>query len=218
MPLQFRPRSAPDAPAYSPERDVAYVGPAMLQAAARLMDHESWSTEFAGCLSQAGVTESQFLEVVMAVGAATKTFMLTNTIKHPMKALDSAGFFKLPLLANRLYFSAFGEMMYVCMLQGLRQTSRLNQDSVMQPEIASYLDWVEAYLKHRGFALTPELDTDGQSIHDLQMTVAHQRAMIDLLQSQIDPVPANAQSTEEGPSDTAVEEIETKTEDGRVSL
>jgi hypothetical protein len=186
MPMNLRPKNDPSAPAYSPHRDLAYIGPGLLLTAARQMDSEGWSEEFARDLAAANVTVEQFGEVTRAVADAVRLFLEGPSIKDPFQAVEQTGLFKVPGLASRLYFSAFGELVFTVMLRGIREVTKFNEDPIVQGEYAAYLAHAEEYLRKRGYELSPGLATDATDIHDLRMKVAHQAGMIQQLNEQID--------------------------------
>lgn len=186
MPLNIRPKNDPSAPAYNPQRDLAYMGPFIFKASARLLDCDQWSDQFSEDLKAANVTNDQFCEAAQVYGKALQLFMTEKTIKEPVEAMRAVGLFELKGLANRLYFSAFGEMIFAIMLRGLREVTRLGTDPIMQPELADYLGYAEQYLKAKGVTLPPAIDTATADVHSLRMTVAHQSQLIELLQNQLE--------------------------------
>ena len=188
MVLQLRPKGDPTAPAYSPHRDLAYIGPHILRQAALMLDSDNYTADLAADLQAAGVTEEDFGRVGATVGKTLKMFMMTPVIKNPEEALELCGFSGVKGLANRIYFAAFGELLFSAMLRGIRETGRYNEDAPQQRGICETIAFVTDYLQHRGYEVPVELDTSAADVLSLQMTNEHQAAMIRSLQDKLEAV------------------------------
>lgn len=111
-------------PFYSPERDLAYLGPNLVYLAmeylSRLPDDDPWLT----CLAQP-VEESQLLPAVHGLGKAMCQVIQTGDLEQ---ALESSGFAQADAAAKLLIYAAIGKVALAAVWSTVKDVHR-PQDS-----------------------------------------------------------------------------------------
>lgn len=93
---QMRPPGQPDAPAYAPGRDLAWIYVPALREAVEGLNKVNWTEEFKGWPEAVGITEGDFAKGVTALCDAHTHFVGNSSVKEPMDALRLAGFLDVP--------------------------------------------------------------------------------------------------------------------------
>lgn len=94
---------------YSPERDLAYIGPNLFHGAITSLESEYWEPWLAEFMATAGLTYSD----LVAAGVAEKfAHVLVHVIKErtPKTALDIAGFSALPPAMQLVLYARLGQV------------------------------------------------------------------------------------------------------------
>ena len=109
--MNMRPQGQPDAPGYSPHRDLAYVYPELMRTAFVLLDECNWTPEFCERMQELGITENDLAEGVEAFVKALDSFIRDPGIASPADAFRGAGFAAIKVDVQRVLFEKFGEVL-----------------------------------------------------------------------------------------------------------
>ncbi len=93
---QMRPPGQPDAAAYAPGRDLAWIYAPALREAVEGLNKVNWAEEFKGWPEAVGITEEDFAKGVTALCDAHTHFTGNSAVKEPMDALRLSGFLDVP--------------------------------------------------------------------------------------------------------------------------
>jgi len=150
-------------PYYTPERDMAHVGPQMVAGAVRAVDclsfpdsphgeaylnaglKEPWLREF---IEQNGLTYQAIIdsEAPLKLGKALNLIM---TSEHPPAAMDVTGFSKLPAAMQMLFYARIGQVFLAGVWAGVKDVGQL--DSAPPVSFEEFLDDVnDAFQKLLG--------------------------------------------------------------------
>lgn len=106
--INMRPQGQPDAPGYSPQRDLAYVYPELMRTSFRLLDDCNWTPDLRIRMEQAGLTEEDLSVGVERFVNALNLFLRDPAIKSPVDAYKAAGFDGVSRVVQQVMFETFG--------------------------------------------------------------------------------------------------------------
>jgi len=109
--MNMRPQGQPDAPGYSPQRDLAYVYPALMQTAFRLLDECNWTADLRIRMEQTETTEDDLAIGVERFVKALDLFLRDQTIKSPVDAYKATGFDAVSRVVQQVMFETFGAVL-----------------------------------------------------------------------------------------------------------
>lgn len=109
--MNMRPQGQPDAPGYSPQRDLAYVYPDLMRTAFRLLDDCNWTPDFRIRMEQTGTTEDDLSIGVETFVKALDLFLRDPSIKSPVDAYKATGFDAVPRIVQQVMFETFGAVL-----------------------------------------------------------------------------------------------------------
>lgn len=109
--INMRPQGQPDAPGYSPQRDLAYVYPELMRTAFRLLDDCNWTPVFRMRMEQAGITENDLAIGVELFVKSLDLFLRDPAIKSPVDAYKATGFSEVFLIVQQVMFETFGTVL-----------------------------------------------------------------------------------------------------------
>ncbi len=109
--INMRPQGQPDAPGYSPQRDLAYVYPELMRTAFRLLDDCNWTPLFRMRMEQAGITENDLAIGVELFVKSLDLFLRDPAIKSPVDAYKATGFSEVFLIVQQVMFETFGRVL-----------------------------------------------------------------------------------------------------------
>lgn len=128
---------------YSPERDIAYVGPRLITAAFAAMDEqwvEPWYRQF--CQDQ-GVTEEKMAEAAVILARACNRIVQDE---NPVVALEAEGFHQLPGAIQMAIYTKMGQVLLAAVWGGVKDISTAGSDP---PErMAHILEVAQTVLRH----------------------------------------------------------------------
>lgn len=136
--LQLRPAHG-DGPAYSPQRDLAYVYAPAMREALRALDQEHWSDELAAVVQTLGCNEEDISAAVIALLEAHKQFVNVAGIASANDALIRANWYDQHPGARYLIYGRLGEVMLGGFFLALRDVSKIADESAQQREIAEFI-------------------------------------------------------------------------------
>ncbi len=90
--LNIRPKGSPDAKGYSPDRDLAYVYPAMMREAFVSLDQVNWTPTLEARLAAHNIDEDELGEAVRMFVEGLNLFIRTPDVKEPVDAMRLSGF------------------------------------------------------------------------------------------------------------------------------
>lgn len=106
--VNMRPQGQPDAPGYSPQRDLAYVYPELMRTAFQLLDDCNWTPDFRLRMEVSGVTEDELAVGVERFVRALDLFIRDVSIQSPKDAYERTGFLELSRVVQQVLFETFG--------------------------------------------------------------------------------------------------------------
>lgn len=106
--INMRPQGQPDAPGYSPQRDLAYVYPELMRTSFRLLDDCNWTPTFRMRMEQAGITENDLAIGVELFVKSLDLFLRDPAIKTPVDAYKATGFNAVFYVVQQVMFETFG--------------------------------------------------------------------------------------------------------------
>jgi len=107
----IRPQGQPDAKAYAPERDLAYLYPNMLREAFISLDAVNWPQEFAEKLQYLEITEDDIAVAVGKFMEGLTLFTREPEVRSVEDAFARSGFAAERPLIKDLLFARFGEVL-----------------------------------------------------------------------------------------------------------
>ena len=109
--MNMRPQGQPDAPGYSPQRDLAYVYPELMRTAFRLLDDCNWTPDLRIRMEQTETTEEDLAVGVERFVKALDLFLRDQTIKSPVDAYKATGFDAVSRVVQQVMFETFGAVL-----------------------------------------------------------------------------------------------------------
>lgn len=142
--LQWRPRDGAKSNVrdafYSPQRDLAYVGPEIIKRAMQALREELWEPWLAEFLHSLDITEQTLIDTE----APRKLAEAVNSIikaKTPPAALETSGFDKLPAAVQLLFYARIGQVLLAATWSAVKDVSA--PDSAPPATLQDILDAVE---------------------------------------------------------------------------
>jgi len=170
------PRAGARDPYYSPERDIAHIGPQMVAGAVRAVDclpfpdsphtpgnpeavtrglQEPWLDKF---ISDNGITYADLIKCE-APRLLARALNRIISAEHPPAAMTAVGFDKLPAAIQMLFYARLGQVFLSAVWAGVKDVSRPESDPPISFE--EFLQDVEEAF--RGFLGTGNDDEAGGS-------------------------------------------------------
>jgi len=109
--MNMRPQGQPDAPGYSPQRDLAYVYPELMRTAFRLLDDCNWTPDLRMRMEQTATTEEDLSIGVERFVKSLDLFLRDPAIKSPVDAYKATGFDAVPRVVQQVMFETFGAVL-----------------------------------------------------------------------------------------------------------
>lgn len=109
--MNMRPPGQPDAPGYSPQRDLAYVYPELMRTAFRLLDDCNWTPDLRIRMEQTETTEEDLSIGVERFVKALDLFLREPAIKSPVDAYKATGFDAVSRVVQQVMFETFGAVL-----------------------------------------------------------------------------------------------------------
>ena len=153
MTLQFRPQTPPGSvplPLYNPERDIAYLIPALLPKVAELFASETWSP-LKATLTQLGVEQCDLIEAAAAFSRGVTLAVTDISVQTADDAMRLGGFYACNPHAQSLLLVPLTEMLIAAFFRGIRQTTRKGENPETQTDIAEFVVATREYLQSRGY-------------------------------------------------------------------
>ncbi len=147
---QYRPKGQPDAPAYAPQRDLAYLYAPMLKETFAGLDEPNWQDYFKGWLEATDVTEEDLGKGVGCFVEAHRLFIRDREVDTPEDAFEKAGFFDLPNPVRVLIFERLGEVIMGGWFVAIRDISVQGHESPEQQNIADFVAAGRQFAKRIG--------------------------------------------------------------------
>jgi hypothetical protein len=122
----FRPRGS-TGPMYSPERDLAYIGPTVLRAGIDSLEQVLKSDEIQAMLSLHGCDNSHVAAAVTAYAESQSLFVGTPDVMTTGQALQAGGFVNHPLIAQQLVLAAIGASLTGAWFKAVRDTTHVGE-------------------------------------------------------------------------------------------
>lgn len=144
-------------PYYSPERDLAHIGPSIVRGAMVAMEEKFWEPWFRELLEANGVTYDKILETSAPLLMA-KALNRVIAVEDPVKAVDESGFSGLPPGIQMAFYVRLGQVLLSAVWAGVKDVGRPDSDPP-----AAFEELLEDVEKaFRGF-LQEEEDAEGAS-------------------------------------------------------
>lgn len=148
------PRAGRRDPFYTPERDIAHVGPYLLRGAMTAMDPDSWEPWLQEFNAANGITYESIMESKAPLLLAEALNLMIKEV-HPPAAMKKVGFDKLSPAMQMLFYARMGQVLLGAIWSGVKDVSRPDADPPVA--IEEFLDDVQEAM--RGF-LEPDSEPD----------------------------------------------------------
>ncbi len=157
--LQYRTRipKAGEMP-YSPQRDFAYLFPALMNEVMHSLRRENWMDYYAGWLTELGVTEDELADAANRLAAATTQFIGNPNIKGPDDAYAAVGLFDVSSPARIMLFERLGESMAAGFFIALRDVTMEGEEPPQATDIAAYVGAARRLIVKGPIKVNPEED------------------------------------------------------------
>jgi hypothetical protein len=137
MSLNYRVAGDPSAPMYSPERDLAYVFPALIQEVFASLDQEKWDDVLRYLNTEHGLTELMLAQGCQALADVFKHFLRDNKVKTLEEAIVLAKFREQPALVQLALFYRLGQATAAGTLVAAKTLTPQFRDGGLQSSIGS---------------------------------------------------------------------------------
>jgi hypothetical protein len=130
-------------PMYSPERDIAHIGPGLIRQAMLALDeqwYEPWFQEFA---TQYGVTEEDLGEAAVLFAKACNEMI---QLKNPVVALEANGFAELPPPLQMAIYTKIGQVFLTGVWAGCKDLA--TPTSAPPADIEELLEVADTVMRH----------------------------------------------------------------------
>jgi len=135
--LNYRVASDPNAPMYSPERDLAYVFPALIQEVFASLDAKNWDTMLRYLNTEYGLTEQDLADGCLAFSNVSKAFLRDDKVKDLDAALTTTGFREQPPLVQLAIFYRIGQAAAAGTLVAAKTLTPRLKDGGLQAGVAN---------------------------------------------------------------------------------
>lgn len=136
--MQIRPRNG-DGPAYSPQRDLAWIYAPAMREALQALDQVRWTDEMAALIQKLGITEEDISVAVATLVDAHRYIVNHADVATPVQALETAGWYRSKPEARYLIYGRLGEVLFGGFFLALRDTSEFCKESSQAKEIAEFI-------------------------------------------------------------------------------
>lgn len=127
MTSQYRPAGS-TGPMYSPERDLAYLGPTVLLAGIESLDQTRLSKEMESfLLNDLGLTHGEIAAAISAYAESQRYFIGVPDVITTSQALQAGGFTRLPLTAQQVVLAAIGGAVTGAWFKAVRDTTKVGE-------------------------------------------------------------------------------------------
>jgi hypothetical protein len=114
-------------PYYTPERDIAHIGPDIARAAMAAMEEEWWEPWFKQYMQDQGLTYDTLLETKAPLLFAQAMNAIIRT-KDPVVALKESGFADLPAPLQMIFYARLGQCCLAMIWTGVKDVSAPESD------------------------------------------------------------------------------------------
>lgn len=127
MTIQYRGKAGNelDRAFYSPQRDIAYIGPDLIRASLAALDEQWQEPWFKEYWAQQGLTEEQLGEAAKLLGAACNRMM---DDANPVLALEAVGFDKQPGAVQMAIYTKMGQVLLAAIWAGVKDVGTAGSD------------------------------------------------------------------------------------------
>ena len=150
MAPQLRPRNT-NGPMYSPQRDLAHIGPALLQAAISQLARENRDPLLQAEMDELGIDEATLGEAVVKFTEAYQ-FYLTPGVKHPNDAYQRTGFDALPTKIRTFIYAAMGRVSIGAWFWCIRDATLVGDTMQPAEELAELISCGRQIGRQSGYA------------------------------------------------------------------
>lgn len=189
MSLGFRPKhlAGTDAPIYSPERDLAYIGPTLFKDAFENLDEANQPPELKQWLQSQGIEDSAIDPAIQAFAHAQKYYVTNepeDKVTTPGEALAKLNFYQLPFSLRMLLFATIGETVAGAWFRFVRDVTWQDHDAPCHTSIAEMLVMGRT-VAQRLSRTSVELPAGQVELEDLRTTKTNHIRRINSLESDL---------------------------------
>lgn len=167
MPMGFRPQGG-DGPMYSPQRDLAYITPTIMQGAMARLDEQNWTANQREYFESVGLTAQALGQAVEALAESQRFFVEASDTLDYLEALRHGGFTLCAPVAQDVVLAAVGQALVAAWFHGVREVTRLG-DVPFSAEGTSmymaYAKWVAERLGVRPLEPHAQLLADKEELN-----------------------------------------------------
>jgi hypothetical protein len=174
---------------YSPQRDLAHIGPALLKAAVSQVTTVPRDPLLQAEMDELGITEAALGEAVTKFADAYQHY-LNPTVKHPNHAFEHTGFDKLPVGIRNFLYSAMGRVSIGAWFWCIRDATLIGDTMPPAEELAQLISMGREIGRSSGYPDAPFVPHEAalilanQRIEALSLTVEQQRKQLKTLREE----------------------------------
>jgi len=139
--FNMQPSNSPGSKMYAPDRDMAYLYPALLKEVFARLDEINWTSDMRAQFEQAGITEVDLAATAKAFGEALRLFIRVPTVTDVVSALNRSGFLARSFVERQTMYAKIGESMTAGFFISAKQVTLQGMPSPMHHE---YIDAIAA--------------------------------------------------------------------------
>lgn len=155
MSLSIRPAGNSAAQPYSPERDLAYLFPALVREVFAALDKRNWTTWQKTFFEQYAISEDDMGDTAKAFGDSLKLFLRNPNVDRVDVAMERGGFSDRPEAQQAAFLEAVGASMVAGFFVCAKEATTIGQISPLHTEyVGAIAAATEAWRRLRGITVT----------------------------------------------------------------
>jgi hypothetical protein len=174
-------------PLYNPERDYAYVTPTLMVRAIENLDPAARASDAAKWYEENNISQDEIVKISEALAAAQRDFVNSaDPVRTLEQALNRRDFFAFRYPVRLALFASIGEVFCAAWFKGVREVSAIGEESPAATGMARFAATVAEFAARNG---TPT--------YNVNFMAEHLKMMNDVLQTRLNLVYKELQSTQE---------------------
>jgi hypothetical protein len=122
--FQYRrdtPRAGGRDPFYTPERDLAVIGPSLIRAAVVALEEKFWEPWFVKYMAEQGLGYLDLVDGALKLAKGTNRII---ALKDPAVAMEESGFAALPPAIQTAFYTKLGQVLLAAVWAGTKDCSK----------------------------------------------------------------------------------------------
>lgn len=155
MAMSIRPAGNAAAKLYSPERDLAYLFPALVREVFAALDASNWTAWQKAFFEQYAISEDDMGDTAKAFGDSLRLFLRNPNVDTIEIAMDRGGFAHRPAAEQAAFYEAVGASMVAGFFVCAKEATTIGQISPLHTEyVGAIAAATDAWRRLRGITVT----------------------------------------------------------------